>query len=62
MLNLLSIEHAPSRKDVEACIEANFAIPGGAYRIPLFQDFLQILAKVDACGNGKSPAEANRFG
>ncbi|WP_447962020.1 class I SAM-dependent methyltransferase [Nitrospira sp. Ecomares 2.1] len=55
MLNLLEIEHAPSRKDVEAYIEAHFAIPGGGYRIPVHQDFLQIRAKGQGCGNGQSP-------
>ncbi len=62
MLNLLSIEQAPTRKDVETYIQAHFAIPGGSYRIPVHQDFLQIRAKGHACGNDKSPAEASPVG
>lgn len=59
MLNLLSIEQAPTRKDVEAYIEAHFAIPSGGYRIPVHQDFLQIRAKGQVFGNSESPAEAD---
>ena len=42
MLNLLDIKEAPSKQDVEAYVEANFASAGGGYRIPVHQDFLQI--------------------
>jgi SAM-dependent methyltransferase len=45
MLNLLNIESAPSRQDVEAYVQAHFAIPDGSYRIPVHQDFLQIRAR-----------------
>lgn len=60
MLNLLSIEQAPRRKDVEAYIQSYFALPGGGYRIPVHQDFFQIRAKGHACGSGESPAEDGR--
>jgi ubiquinone/menaquinone biosynthesis C-methylase UbiE len=46
MLNLLDIDHAPARKDVEAYVQAHFATPQGGYRIPVDQDFLQIRARV----------------
>ena len=42
MLNLLDIECAPTRQDVEAYVKANFATHSGSYRIPVHQDFLQI--------------------
>ena len=42
MLNLLDITCAPTRQDVEAYVQANFATPDGGYRIPVHQDFLQI--------------------
>jgi len=42
MLNLLEITSAPTRQDVEAYIQANFATQDGGYRIPVHQDFLQI--------------------
>lgn len=42
MLNLLDIKEAPTRQDVEAYVQANFASPDGGYRIPVHQDFLQI--------------------
>jgi hypothetical protein len=45
MLNLLSIEQAPARNDVEAYVRAHFAAPDGRYRIPVHQDFLQIRAR-----------------
>lgn len=45
MLNLLKIEYAPSRQDVEAYVQAHFATPDGGYRIPVHQDFLQIRAR-----------------
>ncbi|MDR4485692.1 MAG: class I SAM-dependent methyltransferase [Nitrospirales bacterium] len=59
MLNLLSIEHAPRRKDVETYIQTHFAIPGGGYRIPVHQDFLLIRAKWHAFGKGESLTEAD---
>lgn len=46
MLNLLNIDHAPARKDVEAYLRAHFATPEGGYRIPVDQDFLQIRARI----------------
>ncbi len=42
MLNLLTIDHAPTRQDVEAYVQAHFASPDGTYRIPVHQDFLMI--------------------
>ncbi|HKT34711.1 MAG TPA: methyltransferase domain-containing protein [Nitrospira sp.] len=42
MLNLLHMQTAPSRRDVEAYVQANFASTEGGYRIPVHQDFLQI--------------------
>jgi hypothetical protein len=42
MLNLLDIKSAPTRQDVEAYVQANFATPDGGYRIPVHQDFLTI--------------------
>ena len=42
MLNLLTIQCAPTRHDVEAYVETNFATHNGGYRIPVHQDFLQI--------------------
>ncbi len=47
MLNLLNIEYAPSRQDVEAYVQAHFATPDGGYRIPVHQDFLQIRPRAD---------------
>ena len=44
MLNLLNIDHAPARRDVEAYVQAHFATAAGGYRIPVHQDFLQIRA------------------
>ena len=44
MLNLLDIKEAPTRHDVEAYVQANFASPDGGYRIPVHQDFLEIRA------------------
>lgn len=62
MLNLLSIDQAPSRTDVKAYIQAHFAIPNRGYRIPVHQDFPQIRAQGRAFGNSKSPAEAKSIG
>ena len=45
MLNLLNIDKAPSRQDVEAYVQTHFAVPDGGYRIPVHQDFLQIRAQ-----------------
>lgn len=45
MLNLLDMNHAPAKRDVEAYLQANFASPEGGYRIPVHQDFLQIRAR-----------------
>jgi len=42
MLNLLNIQCAPTRHDVEAYLKTNFLTPQGTYRIPVHQDFLQI--------------------
>ena len=42
MLNLLDIKSAPTRQEVEAYVQANFATPEGGYRIPVHQDFLTI--------------------
>ncbi|MBA2484829.1 MAG: methyltransferase domain-containing protein [Nitrospira sp.] len=42
MLNLLAIDQAPTRQDVEAYVQSHFAAPDGGYRIPVHQDFLQI--------------------
>ena len=42
MLNLLEVKHAPTRQEVEAYVQANFATQEGGYRIPVDQDFLQI--------------------
>lgn len=42
MLNLLEITCAPTRQDVEAYVQANFATHEGGYRIPVHQDFLKI--------------------
>jgi SAM-dependent methyltransferase len=41
MLNLLAIQEAPMRRDVEAYVQTHFASENG-YRIPVDQDFLQI--------------------
>jgi trans-aconitate methyltransferase len=45
MLNLLDIEYAPTRHEVEAYLQAHFSTPDGGYRIPVHQDFLQIRAR-----------------
>jgi hypothetical protein len=45
MLNLLHMETAPTRRDVEAYLQAHFACPDGSYRIPVHQDFLQIRSR-----------------
>jgi hypothetical protein len=42
MLNLLHVKDAPTRRDVEAYVQAHFASADGGYRIPVHQDFLQI--------------------
>ncbi|HTL63217.1 MAG TPA: class I SAM-dependent methyltransferase [Nitrospira sp.] len=42
MLNLLHVKDAPTRRDVEAYVQAQFACADGGYRIPVHQDFLQI--------------------
>ncbi|HEU4682878.1 MAG TPA: class I SAM-dependent methyltransferase [Nitrospira sp.] len=42
MLNLLEITQAPTRREVEAYLQANFPSSEGGYRIPVDQDFLQI--------------------
>jgi SAM-dependent methyltransferase len=49
MLNLLNIDHAPTRQDVEAYVHAHFATPDGGYRIPVDQDFLQVRARATGC-------------
>jgi ubiquinone/menaquinone biosynthesis C-methylase UbiE len=45
MLNLLDIQLAPTKHDVEAYVQANFASSDGTYRIPVDQDFLHIRAQ-----------------
>jgi hypothetical protein len=45
MLNLLDITNAPTRREVEAYLQAHFTTSEGGYRIPVHQDFLQILAR-----------------
>jgi len=42
MLNLLTIDKAPTRQDVEAYVQAHFAAKDGSFRIPVHQDFLMI--------------------
>ena len=48
MLNLLDIKDAPTRHEVEAYLQANFASSERGYRIPVHQDFLQIRARAAA--------------
>jgi hypothetical protein len=45
MLNLLTMERAPTRRAVEAYLQTHFASPETGYRIAVDQDFLQIRAK-----------------
>jgi ubiquinone/menaquinone biosynthesis C-methylase UbiE len=45
MLNLLDIDQPPTKQEVEAYVQAQFARPGGGYRIPVHQDFLLIRAR-----------------
>jgi ubiquinone/menaquinone biosynthesis C-methylase UbiE len=45
MLNLLGTKDTPTRPEVEAYLQANFASSEGGYRIPVHQDFLQIRAR-----------------
>lgn len=45
VLNLLNIEQAPAKRDVEAYLQAHFSSSEGGYRIPVHQDFLQIRAR-----------------
>ncbi|HET8721084.1 MAG TPA: hypothetical protein VFM24_03605, partial [Nitrospira sp.] len=47
MLNLLAIQDAPAKRDVEAYIEAHFSSAHG-YRIAVDQDFLQIRPRAAA--------------
>jgi ubiquinone/menaquinone biosynthesis C-methylase UbiE len=42
MLNLLEMAQTPSRREVEAYLEANFKTQDGRYRIPVHQDFIEI--------------------
>ena len=42
MLNILDIQYAPTRQEVEAYLQAHFATEDGSYRIPVDQDVLQI--------------------
>lgn len=42
MLNLLEINCAPTKQDVEAYVQAHFATHDGGYRMPVHQDFLTI--------------------
>ncbi|HET7909638.1 MAG TPA: class I SAM-dependent methyltransferase [Nitrospira sp.] len=48
MLNLLAIQDAPTRRDVEAYIESHFSSTTQGYRIPVDQDFLQIRPRAAA--------------
>ena len=48
MLNLLAIQNAPTRRDVEAYIETHFASRPHGYRIAVDQDFLQIRPRAAA--------------
>lgn len=45
MLNLLTMEQAPTRREVEAYLQAHFASSESGYRIPVDQDFLEIRPK-----------------
>jgi hypothetical protein len=45
MLNLLPISHPPARRDLEACVAANFANSDDTHRLSVHQDFLQIRAR-----------------
>jgi hypothetical protein len=42
MLNLLPISQPPTRRDLEAYVDTNFATPDGTYRLSVHQDFLRI--------------------
>ena len=42
MLNLLDLTNPPTRKDVEAYVQAHFAQPDGGFRIPVDQDFVEL--------------------
>ena len=42
MLNLLEINAAPTKRDVEAYVHANFTQPNGCFNIPVHQDFVEI--------------------
>lgn len=42
MLNLLDLRNPPTRRDVEAYVKAHFAMPGGGFKIPVSQDFVEI--------------------
>ena len=48
MLNLLTMERAPARREVEAYLQTHFASSPTGYRIPVDQDFLQIRARIPA--------------
>jgi Methyltransferase domain len=45
MLNLLTMERAPTRREVEGYLQTHFASSQTGYRIPVDQDFLQIRVK-----------------
>lgn len=45
MLNLLPISQPPTRRDLEAYVDTNFATPDGTYRLSVHQDFLRISSK-----------------
>ena len=45
MLNLLTMQRAPTRREVEAYLQTHFASSPTGYRIPVDQDFLQIRPK-----------------
>lgn len=42
MLNLLEIRSLPTRREVEAYLQAHFAAPNGGFKIPVHQDFVEI--------------------
>ena len=42
MLNLLDIANPPTRREVEAYVQNNFATPEGGFKIPVHQDFVEI--------------------
>lgn len=45
MLNLLPISQPPTRRDLEAYVDTNFATPDGTHRLSVHQDFLRISSR-----------------